>query len=60
VGYATTGTLSALSESLRAPHGLVHWAGSETAAVWLGYMEGAVESGERVANEISKLLPAKS
>jgi monoamine oxidase len=38
---------------LREPHGLVHWAGSETSPVWNGYMDGAVRSGERVAAEIA-------
>lgn len=37
------------------PFGVVHWAGSETARAWPGYMEGAVESGERVAREVSAL-----
>lgn len=35
--------------ALREPVGLVHWAGTETAAAWSGYMEGALESGERAA-----------
>ncbi|VDL72521.1 unnamed protein product [Nippostrongylus brasiliensis] len=30
----------------------VHFAGSETASEWLGYMEGAVESGIRAAHEV--------
>ena len=37
---------------LREPEGRVHWAGAETSAVWNGYMDGAVRSGERVAAEI--------
>jgi len=37
---------------LREPVGLIHWAGSETSAVWNGYMDGAVRSGERVAQEV--------
>lgn len=39
--------------ALREPHGRVHWAGTETATVWSGYMEGALEAGERVAAEVS-------
>ena len=35
--------------ALRQPVGRVHWAGTETATVWSGYMEGALEAGERVA-----------
>jgi len=37
---------------LRAPAGRVHWAGTETATVWSGYMEGALQAGERVAAEV--------
>jgi monoamine oxidase len=36
----------------RAPVGRLHFAGTETASEWNGYMEGAVESGERAAAEI--------
>jgi monoamine oxidase len=32
--------------------GRLHWAGTETAAVWNGYMDGAVQSGERAAAEV--------
>jgi monoamine oxidase len=35
-----------------APFGLVHWAGTETASTWNGYMEGAIRAGERAANEV--------
>jgi monoamine oxidase len=38
--------------ALRTPVGRLHWAGTETATVWNGYMDGAVQSGERVAAEI--------
>ena len=37
---------------LREPVGPVHWAGTETATVWNGYMDGAIQSGERAAGEI--------
>jgi monoamine oxidase len=37
---------------LRAPVGRIHWAGTETATAWSGYMEGAVQSGERAAQEV--------
>ena len=30
-------------------HGRVHFAGTETARAWPGYMEGAIEAGERAA-----------
>jgi monoamine oxidase len=43
---------------LREPVGRIHWAGTETATVWSGYMEGAVQSGERAAQEVLASLPA--
>jgi monoamine oxidase len=46
------GALTAFGEELRRPSGRVHWAGAETATVWCGYMDGAVRSGERVAEEV--------
>jgi len=30
----------------------IHFAGTETAEYWTGYMDGAIRSGERVASEI--------
>ena len=38
--------------ALRAPAGPIHWAGTETAAIWNGYMDGAVRSGRRAAGEV--------
>jgi len=38
--------------ALRKPVGRLHWAGTETATVWNGYMDGAVQSGERAAAEV--------
>ncbi|MEM9513337.1 MAG: FAD-dependent oxidoreductase [Actinomycetota bacterium] len=37
---------------LFAPVGPLHFAGSETANEWRGFMEGALQSGERAAQEI--------
>lgn len=36
----------------------IHFAGTETAGEWKGYMEGAVRSGERAAAEVAKDLEA--
>jgi monoamine oxidase len=47
-----TGVWTQYGPALRAPVGRVHWAGAETATVWSGYMDGAVQSGERAAAEI--------
>ncbi|MFJ9626278.1 flavin monoamine oxidase family protein [Streptomyces sp. NPDC101175] len=42
----------------RQPSGLVHWAGTETASVWNGYIDGAISSGERAAAEVIGALAA--
>jgi monoamine oxidase len=46
------GTLSVFGAALRKPVGRIHWAGTETATEFTGFMEGAVQSGERAAEEI--------
>jgi len=46
------GGWTAVGPILRAPHARLHWAGTETATVWSGYMEGALQAGERVAAEV--------
>ena len=45
------GTLIDFGAALRAPVGRIHWAGTETSTYWNGYMDGAVRSGERAAQE---------
>jgi monoamine oxidase len=52
------GTLTEFGPQLRAPIGRVHWAGTETSDYWVGYMDGAVRSGERAASEVLALLGA--
>jgi monoamine oxidase len=42
--------------ALRRPVGRVHFAGTETAQLWNGYMDGAVRSGERAAAEVVSLF----
>jgi monoamine oxidase len=56
VGFYGTGTLTAYGPSLRRPVRRVHWAGTETATYWNGYMDGAVRSGERAAREVIEAL----
>jgi monoamine oxidase len=51
-GYAPPGVLLDHGPALREPVGCIHWAGAETATVWTGYMDGAVQSGERAAQEV--------
>lgn len=38
--------------ALREPVGRIHWASSESATMWTGYVEGAIESGRRAAREV--------
>lgn len=45
------GRLLEFGRALRAPAGRIHWAGTETSDHWVGYMDGAVRSGERAAAE---------
>jgi monoamine oxidase len=45
------GVLTTLGDALRRPTGRIHWAGTETAPRWFGFIEGAVLSGERAALE---------
>jgi monoamine oxidase len=52
VGYLPPGVLLDYGEVLRQPVGPIHWAGTETATYWNGYMEGAVRSGERAVAEV--------
>jgi len=54
--WAPPGVLLDYGPALRDPVGRIHWAGTETATEWCGYMDGAVSSGERVARELGKLL----
>lgn len=46
------GVLTNFARDLRKPAGRVFFAGTETATMWIGYMEGAVQAGERAAKEI--------
>ena len=47
-----TGVWTSYGPALRRPIGRIHWAGTETASRWSGYMDGAVRSGYRSAKEI--------
>jgi monoamine oxidase len=58
-GYGThfpTGILSKYGRYLYKNVGPIHWAGSETATEWRLYMEGALQSGERAAQEVINLI----
>jgi monoamine oxidase len=51
VGVMPPGVMTEYGRALRAPVGRIHWAGTETATAWTGYMDGAVQSGQRAAAE---------
>jgi monoamine oxidase len=55
-GVPTPGMLLDHGPALQEPVGRIYWAGAETASEWSGYMEGAVESGERAAREVLSTL----
>ena len=46
------GLLTRYGSLLREPFGRVHWAGTETATISYGAIDGAIRSGERAAGEI--------
>uniref|UniRef100_A0A3P9HRR4 monoamine oxidase n=1 Tax=Oryzias latipes TaxID=8090 RepID=A0A3P9HRR4_ORYLA len=50
--YFPPGILTQFGKVLREPVGRLFFAGTETATEWSGYMEGAVQAGERAAREI--------
>jgi monoamine oxidase len=50
--YLPPGMITRHGRLVREPFGLVHWAGTETATISHGAIDGAVRSGERAASEI--------
>jgi monoamine oxidase len=55
-GAWAPGLWTAYGHALRAPIGVLHWAGAETAASWHGTMEGALRAGARAAAEVLAAL----
>ncbi|WP_320668521.1 flavin monoamine oxidase family protein [Patulibacter defluvii] len=51
-GFLPPGVLTSLGFGVRQPCGRIHWAGTETAEVFAGYMDGAISSGERAARDV--------
>lgn len=39
-------------DGLRKPYKNIHFAGTETASQWMGYMDGAIDAGRRAASEV--------
>jgi monoamine oxidase len=52
LAHHVPGSLTQYGRLLREPHGPVHWAGTETATVSHGAIDGAIRSGERAAGEV--------
>jgi monoamine oxidase len=52
VAIAGPGVITEYTSTISDPVGRIHWAGTETATYWQGYMDGAVRSGERAAKEV--------
>jgi monoamine oxidase len=52
MAHWSLGILTKYGSLLRQPFGRVHWAGTETATISYGAIDGAVRSGERAAAEI--------
>lgn len=50
--YMPPGIFAKFGPALRNPVGPLHWAGTETSPEWTGYIEGAIRSGERAAQEV--------
>jgi monoamine oxidase len=50
------GSWTRFGKYLREPIGPIHWAGTETADEWTGFLDGAVRSGQRAAAEVADRL----
>ncbi len=50
------GSWTRFGRYLRRPVGPIHWAGTETADEWTGFLDGAVRSGRRAAAEVAARL----
>lgn len=56
VNIFPAGHFARFARVLREPVGRLHWAGTETATEWTGYMEGALQSAERAVKEVCGAL----
>jgi monoamine oxidase len=50
--YLPPGGWTSYGCTIREPFGRISWAGTETAAEWFGYFDGAATAGERAAEEV--------
>ncbi|KAK0562808.1 hypothetical protein OC861_005120 [Tilletia horrida] len=54
--FVTLGSYTRFGPALRAPIGNLHFAGTESADYWVGYIDGALRAGERAAKEVIAAL----
>jgi monoamine oxidase len=54
------GSWTSYGQWLREPVDGIFWAGTETADQWTGFLDGAVRSGQRAANEVAGYLTPTS
>ncbi|MDO3663624.1 flavin monoamine oxidase family protein [Acinetobacter higginsii] len=52
VAHMPPGVMTTYGDCIRQPVDRIHWAGTETATEWSGYLDGALQSGIRAAKEI--------
>jgi monoamine oxidase len=52
ISHAPPGVLTEFGRALREPCGRIHWAGTESSSVMCGWIDGAIRSGERAAEEV--------
>jgi monoamine oxidase len=60
LGAAPPGLLTQCGVALCDPVGTIHWAGAESAEVWINHLSGAVQSGIRAAEEVIGALEVAS
>ena len=53
-GVFGPGAWTGYGRALREPVDRIHWAGTETATRWMGYLDGAIQSGRRAAAEVMR------
>ncbi|TQV91188.1 hypothetical protein V2A60_009377 [Cordyceps javanica] len=60
MAFALAGTREGLLPMPRKSVGNVHWAGTETAEEHPGYLEGAIQAGDRAAHEVAQAIGSAS
>ena len=59
-GYFPPGGWTSVGAELTTPVGPIHWAGSETAGICMGSMDGALRAGTRAATEALEHLRSRA